>query len=271
MSHFNVHVFTHDNPSEETLGELLAPYDENMTVAPYVEETLTARDVEEYREEYRQVPPQYPDLQFLEEIFGEGAVSPAGDDFEIVSTSNPNSKWDWWEIGGRWRGALHVPGGADIARVSAIDATEAMKKAAKGAEAEYTRFEEATAGLEIPPTWNEVLEGFRGDSAAARRLFNDNLWVKAARKCAGTFFLGDLHDLWKVGSGGREAFVRDAQYVDVPYAFIGLDGRWHEHGRMGWWGLSFDEMKMGEWAEKYRAYRDGVAADGWVANLDLHI
>lgn len=57
MSHFNVHVFTHDNPSEETLGELLAPYDENMTVAPYVEETLTARDVEEYREEYRQVPP----------------------------------------------------------------------------------------------------------------------------------------------------------------------------------------------------------------------
>lgn len=45
---------------EHTLGELLAPYDENMEVDEYV------------------------------------------NDYGEASTYNPESKWDWYEVGGRW-------------------------------------------------------------------------------------------------------------------------------------------------------------------------
>ena len=57
MSHYAVAVIHKDT---QDIDELLAPYDENIQVAPYI----------------------------------------------LYSTYNPNSKWDWYEKGGRWWGLL---------------------------------------------------------------------------------------------------------------------------------------------------------------------
>ena len=149
MSHFCVYVFHDENT---TVDELLAPYDENIEFAPYVlytKEQAIAKvrsEIEAFRngiyKEYLEDPVKYKEnwghnknhIDYLENEFPkklnwtdeecyediakwrreEGMVA---EDGSILSTYNPKSKWDWYEIGGRWRGG--IPG--DKVKMSEVD------------------------------------------------------------------------------------------------------------------------------------------------------
>ena len=138
MSHFCVYVF-HDKNT--TVDKLLAPYDENIELSPYVlytKEQAIAKvrsEIEAFRngiyKEYLEDPVKYKEnwghnknhIDYLENEFPkklnwtdeecyediakwrreEGMVA---EDGSILSTYNPKSKWDWYEIGGRWRGGI---------------------------------------------------------------------------------------------------------------------------------------------------------------------
>lgn len=138
MSHFCVYVF-HDKNT--TVSELLAPYDENIEFAPYVlytKEQAIAKvrsDIEKYRDstykEYLADPVKYKEkwghnknhIDYLENKFPkilnwtdeecyeeiaklyreDGLVA---EDGSILSTCNPKSKWDWYQIGGRWSNSI---------------------------------------------------------------------------------------------------------------------------------------------------------------------
>jgi hypothetical protein len=103
MSHFTVLVIGED------VEEQLAPYDENISVEPYREYADTK------------------ELEFLHRVWDEENDRPPKDDRELarflnarwdtkeykyepqggiykMSTYNPRSKWDWYEVGGRWSG-----------------------------------------------------------------------------------------------------------------------------------------------------------------------
>lgn len=140
MSHFCVYVFHDENTA---VSELLAPYDENIKIAPYVlytKEQAIAKvrsNIETYRDstykEYLEDPVKYKEkwgnnknhIDYLENKFPkilnwtdeecyeeiaklyreDGLVA---EDGSILSTCNPKSKWDWYQIGGRWSNS--VPG-----------------------------------------------------------------------------------------------------------------------------------------------------------------
>ena len=140
MSHFCVYVFHDKNTS---VSELLAPYDENIELAPYVlytKEQAIAKvrsDMEKYRDsiykEYLADPIKYKEkwgnnknhINYIENEFPkilnwtdeecyeeiakwkreDGLVA---EDGAILSKYNPKSKWDWYQIGGRWSNS--VPG-----------------------------------------------------------------------------------------------------------------------------------------------------------------
>ena len=140
MSHFCVYVFHDENT---TVDELLAPYDENIEFAPYVlytKEQAIAKvrsEIEDFRngiyKEYLEDPVKYKEnwghnknhIDYLENEFPkklnwtdeecyediakwkreDGMVA---EDGSILSTYNPNAKWDWYHVGGRWRG--RIPG-----------------------------------------------------------------------------------------------------------------------------------------------------------------
>ena len=140
MSHFCVYVFHDKNTS---VSELLAPYDENIELAPYVlytKEQAIAKvrsDMEKYRDsiykEYLADPIKYKEkwgnnknhINYIENEFPkilnwtdeecyeeiakwkreDGLVA---EDGSILSKYNPKSKWDWYQIGGRWSNS--VPG-----------------------------------------------------------------------------------------------------------------------------------------------------------------
>lgn len=138
MSHFCVYVF-HDKNT--TVSELLAPYNENIELAPYVlytkEQAIVKvrSDIEKYRDstykEYLADPVKYKEkfghnknhIDYLENEFPkklnwtdeecyeeiarwkreDGIVA---EDGSILSIYNPKSKWDWYVIGGRWSNAI---------------------------------------------------------------------------------------------------------------------------------------------------------------------
>lgn len=137
MSHFTVGVIVprkrvvsngcvDSDKVRAVVEKLLAPYDEGTNVAPYVSftpESVKAKNeekiakyaaiVEAKDEKYNlayverellELRGQTPEQWYAEELKYHEDFNEKG---EPLSTYNPNSKWDWWVIGGRWNGWLH--------------------------------------------------------------------------------------------------------------------------------------------------------------------
>lgn len=137
MSHFCVYVFHDKNTS---IGDLLAPYNESIEFEPYVEYTKeeaiakVRKDIEDYKNgtyaEYLKNPEEYEnkygfnnnhikylkdefpkklnwtDEQCYDHIKEDYTPDMIDNDGNLLSKYNPKSKWDWYEVGGRWYGGI---------------------------------------------------------------------------------------------------------------------------------------------------------------------
>jgi len=141
MSHFAVLVIG-DNVEEQ-----LAKYDESIEMPRYVKHTKEEliveekKSIEEYKNgtyaQYLADPVKYAEnvnnenhLKYVSEEFpkklemnDEEIYQQAikyyeeeylGPDGEVYSTYNPDSKWDWYEVGGRYAGRIAVKDGVEI-------------------------------------------------------------------------------------------------------------------------------------------------------------
>lgn len=139
MSHFAVYVFSEGY--QEDVDDLLAPYDERIDYPPYIKYTKeqaiakVRKEIEDYKNttfaEYLADPEKYVQehgdahpkhIDYLRNVFPkklwwsdeqcyEDEAHYYEDDMidengNLLSTYNPNSKWDWYEIGGRWNDTL---------------------------------------------------------------------------------------------------------------------------------------------------------------------
>lgn len=122
MSHFTVLVrFEGDiAKAEERIAELLAPYDENLEVAPY-KHYMSKESVEGALKHYGKkgllspsgVP--LPDSELTAEEIkdwdgGDGGKDKKG--YFYYTKFNKRAKWDWYSIGGRWQGMFLTKDGA---------------------------------------------------------------------------------------------------------------------------------------------------------------
>lgn len=109
----------------EDVDAAMAPFDENLDVTPYRED-LTLDEVGRalaFFAEYDKVPDHSPDphepttfdvaaakagngpsLCKIASAYHGSGVQQDADGFFRMSTCNPNGHWDWWVVGGRWRG-----------------------------------------------------------------------------------------------------------------------------------------------------------------------
>ena len=100
MSHFSVAVF---HRADQSVESLLAPYDENIKVEPYIE--YTKQQAIDFAREHYDDCKDLPD----EKCWAIMADCKETDsDGNIYSTYNPDSKWDWWVVGGRFNKQLQV-------------------------------------------------------------------------------------------------------------------------------------------------------------------
>jgi hypothetical protein len=109
MSHFFTVVIvpgaTPPDQIEETVTRLLAPYDEKLAVVPY-KVYLDQENIEHMASHYKTSADDLAALaRHMRNWCGnEGGVDERG--LYRLSTYNPQSKWDWWVIGGRWNGKV---------------------------------------------------------------------------------------------------------------------------------------------------------------------
>lgn len=110
MSHFIGLVFG------SNVHSLLEPYDEGLRVEPYIELTKE-QAIQKAKEDVGWIleHPNNPSIDVArtiktDEQFYEFAkrfgVEEIDKDGNFLTTYNPDSKWDWWVIGGRWSGYL---------------------------------------------------------------------------------------------------------------------------------------------------------------------
>lgn len=213
------------------------------------------------------------------------------------STRNPEAKWDYWRIGGRWReyfvarenGAglvtskrswdsppegpvldrLRVDGGP----VGLLDFATMRDERAERDLRKYDRWQEIVAEHGAPPAWRDLyglVDLKEIDIEEARRRYNTHPAIRAAREAEIDTWDQSIEEAYGTS---REEFERLARLAAVPgYALVTLDGEWKAPGRMGWFGMSSDEAgeREGYWLDA-NAYLEALDPGVLVVALDCHI
>jgi hypothetical protein len=233
MSHFTVMIIG-EKPEKQ-----LKPFDENLQVPRYVENTKLQliekgkAEIERYKnemyskylanpEEYKKnsneghfkyISTEFPlklnwsDEEIYKDQIKYEEEENIGENGEVYSESNPNSKWDWYALGGRWAGLLKVNDGVICKEPSfSWGWSESDKK--------------------------EVLDGKHTDQALKK----------------------DIANLDEV----------------VTFALI-KDGKWYERGEMGWWAIVSNEKDDETWAIEFKKLIKDLPDDTLISIYDCHI
>ena len=188
--------------------------------------------------------------------------------------SNPNAKWDWYCIGGRFCGEFLVND----------DNEECLFVA------------NSEVGGNLPP------EGYEYANAARKR---DIAWDKAKQmriaaaeesyaKHVKAFETGDVSELGffaKITEEGihgwgtmryikgetleaykaRKGISDSDQYTYNVYAFVDANGEWHSSGDMGWFGVSVNDKPERQWNDELQKLMAQVKDDDFIVLVDCHI
>lgn len=158
--------------------------------------------------------------------------------------TNPDAKWDWYQIGGRWSGYFKVKAGGtgehgthglmdshltedgvDVIKVKDID-WEAMEKAQRERYSKY--YDEEMAKPEASRfTWD------------------------------------------REKPIDREAYI--SSHLSLSTFAVLHDDQWYEQGDMGWWGIVSDKKDPAEWDEEFRKLIDSLDPEDEVTVVDVHI
>lgn len=247
MSHYTVAVIT---DKLNKIGEMLAPFSENMEVEPYVDETKeaiinSAKERKErvlQRKEKGEELDKY-DIEYLNantdeelyklQIYEDESYDKNGNH---LTTYNPNSKWDWYEIGGRWNKILLVKeevkdieeGTPSWGNLDSINkkAPEGFKWVT-GAKIKDIEFEKA---IEFNNTYNKSIrfwelyvEGQEPQNEEEKEMIKWEIYKKE-------YYIERYET--------KENYAK-INSIFTTWALLDEKG-WHEKGEMGWFAMAND-------------------------------
>jgi hypothetical protein len=287
MSHFTVTVVTKEKPNRKTIEDALAPFHEFGCTGiddQYVQDIDVFDEHLKYYE--REIKNYESFADYIEQNYGmevvQGDESPDtagrhkygwyrvkdGDVVEVVSRTNPNSKWDWWEIGGRWTNFYLLKDGsyADCARKSDIDVEQMRNDAGDDAGRRWDKVHEVVGEHMASYTkWSDLLQTYRNRIEKAREVYASQPAVEAleASVIEDKYFIN--LDVFAVT---REDFVENARRNALrTFAFL-CDGEWKEEGMMGWFAIVSNENV--NWQQDFAKLFDNIPDDHYVTVVDCH-
>ena len=241
MSHFAVLVL---HEEDQSIEDLLAPYNEYLEVEPYVKYTRT-QAINKMRED---CPNLYRDKS-EDEIFQDACDwfgCTLDDDNNLLSTYNPHSKWDWWQIGGRFSGMLSII-------PTALDGYHGMEyvDSAFVRHVKWVQPLDKEEREDIIKWWNVNIEGAEGEKDECF-LYNPEYYKERYKDV--------------------ETYIKTRE-LPCYHAVVTPDGIWHEPSKVGWWGCTngdpSDEL---EWDLHFKECFIDTAEFDWVATIiDCHI
>lgn len=188
--------------------------------------------------------------------------------------SNPNAKWDWWEIGGRWAGLLKTKGGGTVNQCPRknLDFDTMLENQKEGKEEKWNLFQKYWNDETITATPEDVNK------------YED--WCKRYDKVAQVLPTADhfarVDDLfsnqlqwWSWGLDDVEEFLVDKETFMKPdaltYAFVDENGKWHQRGEMGWFGMDNKELGTPDYDEAFWEFIDRISPKTLLSVVDCHI
>ena len=199
---------------ENLLNKALKPFDENMEVESYI--SIPMKEVKEKFEKiksyegdneyYLNMKNKYKDMT-LDEFIREYYCQDYNEE-GLMSTYNPNSKWDWYVIGGRWEGDLPIKNKKE----SKVDNSFCYNNSDDFAQIKDIEFTKELSNEEICEfriTYNELIT-------------------------KGTFYKPEYY---QKRYPTFDVYLEE-QKVFSTYALLTPDGKWHEPGEMGWFGTN---------------------------------
>lgn len=294
MSHSTVLVIV-ENASDEidAIGQaedMLDPFDENIEVEPYAHEEISFEDFKEVFYDNDVFPdeemlnrfnnPTAEDAAVLSEELYLDDVRIEDGKYVSYSTYNPKARWDWYSLGGRWDGMLPSKStgkGVNVLRKSDLDITKGRDEAIMEANKTYDKFEQLKAGRDPGPSFEDIVESVdptvpdAEKYEFARKAYNDNPVVKDCTSEFGLYFTSP-HKYFKIGEGGRYAFVEEASKSFIEtFAILNSEGEWLEEGKMLMFGMAVDKMEPKDWNEIFWNTIYDAPEDAWFLVYDVHI
>lgn len=210
---------------------------------------------------------------------------------KIGQWTNPNRKWDWWVVGGRYKDRLLGPSGSsDICRKGdlRLDAMAAASVAARhnaiqDAFREIRKKIPTLSETEIKVVWRNYVETL----PAALAVFQESGspghfwdWVDEGRgwpnlrSSTARTVSSQLSGIFGAGIPDTEADI-DAWVASAPalstFAFLEEDGTWHERGEMGWFAMVLDEKRADDWQQEFEAWFSKLDDSCVLVVVDCHI
>lgn len=184
---------------------------------------------------------------------------------KAVQRTNPNKKWDWWVVGGRWGGFLKLKDSGDwvnSATKGEIDWEGMRDKAGNEAGAKWDRVREIAPNLW--EQWDSVIARFGTDNLEqARKFYN----TQSGRTALHREFSFENDDCLMA----REAYVERARNRAVASFAVLKDGQWMEKGRMGWFAAVSDPMPEEEWQAQVWEIIQSAPDETFIHVVDCHI
>ena len=168
------------------------------------------------------------------------AVEPYTNEDGEETTYNANSKWDWYEIGGRWNKMLLTKDGKKVnsAKIKDID----FKKMLEGKYEIAKRF------------WELYIEGQKPQNKEEEEMIKFEIYKKE-------YYI----DTYKT----KEKYAKINAELSL-WAIID-DSGWHEQGKMGWFGLSNSTAESEEEFIDYMSTILNLNQDKYLTIVDCHI
>jgi hypothetical protein len=213
------------------------------------------------------------------------------EDGNWIRRTNPNAKWDWWVVGGRWSGffklkenkegilgrrSLVDPSNpeentADVAYKGDIDFDYLRDKAEQRAIKEIDLVLEAVKDTPEAESWESVRERIKNIDDA-RNFYNNQERILAFKNMVKNHedvfgYFADYDDY----NYTREEFIKNERNRAITtYAYV-KDSVWYGKGDMGWWGMSDDKVTQEEWNEHFNQMIDSLPDDTPLTLVDAHI
>lgn len=206
MSHFTVGVIlkVDGNESEEMLEQklldTLLPYQEN-NMGDVKKEYLEFISVQDEYEDYYKNEGFSNKYKTFDDYMKDQGFEKDEETNEYGYWGNPNAKWDWYQIGGRWSQLPLKETGKEAKPFTKLKFIDFSAN-----EEEYKKAERF---------WEIVVEG---DELKEGEKKPFSLYIK---------------EYYIERFGNKETFARISA-LPHTYALITPDGKWHEEGSMGW-------------------------------------
>lgn len=167
---------------------------------------------------------------------------------------NPNAKWDWWTIGGRWSGSILLKSGdkTDYGKIKDIFFLERDQTTIDKPHKQISEF--IIPADMTTDFMNSLEEAIKNES---------DYWDKAVSRSP-KYFVDNYES--------KENFVKQA-LTPSTYAVIASDGKWYSKGEMGWFGTSSETKEVSKEFDDnfYECFIKNVDPEYYYVIVDCHI